>query len=141
MSETTKHVATLAAVLMAECHEGASATTKARPGAKVYHPEIVAADALALIRIGKGCARWAVKACNGIKRYEGGRWSETWRDSDEKAKDKADARALKKLQDIASRYGAAVKLGGDPRGYVVKLILASGRHNTWGGASDGWGVA
>lgn len=33
-----------------------------------------------------------------------------------------------------------VNFGGDPRGYTVKLILPSGRYNTWGGAEDGWGV-
>lgn len=33
-----------------------------------------------------------------------------------------------------------VKFGGDPRGYTVKLIMASGKSNTWGGAEDGYGV-
>lgn len=153
MSDKAKHLATLAALLMSECHEGASATTKARVGAKVYHPETVAADALALIRIGRGVSRWAVRACNGEGHqiysevwgsdgsHRPGRWEWRWNETDDAAKDKADARALAKLQAIADRYGATVKLGSDPRGYVVKLILASGRHNTWGGASDGWGVA
>lgn len=36
--------------------------------------------------------------------------------------------------------GFRAKLNGDPRGYTVKLILPSGRYNTWGGAEDGWGV-
>lgn len=31
-------------------------------------------------------------------------------------------------------------LGGDPRGYAVKLHLRSGEYNTWGGASEGYGV-
>ena len=34
-----------------------------------------------------------------------------------------------------------VKFDGDPRGYVVKLMLASGHYNTWGGTEEGWGIA
>ena len=152
MSDKTKQAATLAAVLMAE-----AADIRSRYSAKAwdirvaagetpsFRPETVAADALALIKIGAGVARWAVKACNGEGTWKpyasggGGGWH--WGEEHDTAKDKADARALAKLQAIADRYGAKVKLGGDPRGYVVKLILASGRHNTWGGAPDGWGVA
>lgn len=146
MSDKAKHLATLAAVLMAEAWDG---HCPAYQGTDKYapkpHAESVAADALALIRVGRGVARWAVRACNGEGHWHydeptrrgGWRWDET----DDKAKDKADDRARAKLQAIADRYGATVKLGGDPRGYVVKLILASGRHNTWGGAADGWGVA
>ncbi|MFC5392647.1 hypothetical protein [Bosea vestrisii] len=164
MTSKTKHAATLAALLMSESAD--VAVTKAalikRTGdgydgkdteaaiaaalkAQTLHPEVAAADALALIRIGAGVARWAVRACNGEGRervhYGNGQWGNKWDDADTAAHDKADERALAKLQAIADRYGATVKIGGDPRGYVVKLILASGRHNTWGGASDGWGVA
>lgn len=146
MSEKTKHAATLAAVLMAEAWGGHcpayQGTDKFAPRPR---PETVAADALALIKIGAGVARWAVKACNGEGTWKpyasGGGSGWHWGDENDAAKEKADARALAKLQAIADRYGAKVKLGGDPRGYVVKLILASGRHNTWGGAADGWGVA
>jgi hypothetical protein len=35
----------------------------------------------------------------------------------------------------------SVKLEGDPRGYVVKLILPSGRYNTLGGQEEGFGIA
>lgn len=154
MSDKAKHLAILAALLMDEA--ATKAETEAAKSlaqfayAESPHPETVATDALALIRIGRGVARWAVRACNGeghlvwgFRHGESTRsapgWA--WDESDDAAKDKADARALAKLQAIADRYGATVKLGGDPRGYVVKLILASGRHNTWGGASEGWGVA
>lgn len=157
MTSKTKHVATLAAVLMGESairmHDPEIRDGAALLGAMAA-ATTVAADALALLRIGAGVARWAVRACNGeghqimvasVPResggYSPGRWEWRWTDKDDAAKEKADASALAKLQAIADRYGATVKLGGDPRGYVVKLILASGRHNTWGGASDGWGVA
>lgn len=145
MKDKTKHAATLAALLMSETGN-VKAIRHARKQGRVYpwHPEVVAADALALIKIGRGVARWAVRACNGEGRervqYPGGQWGNKWDEADDAAKDKANDRARVKLQAIADRYGAKVKLGGDPRGYVVKLILASGRHNTWGGAADGWGV-
>lgn len=161
----TQHAATLAAVLMSELSAPAVAAAlkiralpqgagyvgidvtdakNAAASAKLSHPETVAADALALIRIGKGVARWAVRACNGEgERYwqDGKRLAWRWDDTHDAAHAKADAKALAKLQAIADRYGATVKLGGDPRGYVVKLHLANGRHNTWGGAESGWGVA
>lgn len=40
----------------------------------------------------------------------------------------------------AKRYRLSLDLGGDPRGYTVKVKLPSGRYNTWGGKEDGWGV-
>jgi hypothetical protein len=42
---------------------------------------------------------------------------------------------------IADRLpGTKLILGGDPRGYTVKLILPTGAYNTMGGKDDGWGV-
>ena len=35
----------------------------------------------------------------------------------------------------------SVLFTGDTRGYTVRLMLESGRFNTWGGAESGWGVA
>jgi len=103
-------------------------------------PHIAARDALALLRIGAAVSRWAVKACNGIERYQGnGIWCGTWTEADEAAKERADAKALAKSQEIADRYGATVKLGGDPRGCVTRLHLASKRTNSF--AADGWAVA
>ena len=46
----------------------------------------------------------------------------------------------KQIADLTKAHGLHVTFGGDPRGYTVKLILPSGRYNTWGGAEDGWGV-
>lgn len=40
----------------------------------------------------------------------------------------------------AAAHGATVKFNGDPRGYVVKLGLPSGRYNTWGGKGEGYGI-
>lgn len=145
-----QRAAELAAVLSADMHEGHSATTMARVGAQLHPPHVVAEDAIALLRIGASVSRWAVRACNGeghretvatydkFGAYAGDRWSWAWDDADTAAMDKADARALKRASEIAARYGATVEIGGDPRGYVLRLHLASGRKNGWG---EGWGVA
>lgn len=129
----THDAATLAALLSAEAHD-----TNADREAPA--PHIVAEDALALMRIGATVKRWAVRACNGEGRYlpnATGRFGWVWDETDNAAKDKADARNLKKATEIAARYGATVEIGGDPRGYTLRLHLASGRKNSWG---EGWGV-
>lgn len=141
-----QHVAELAALLLDETHycQSDAAFREAyfrRTGERyaTVAPHVAAREALALIRIGAGVSRWAVKACNGIVRYHGnGISSGTWYESDEAAKDKADARALAKAQAIADRYGATVAIGGDPRGYVLRLRLASRARLS---GDDGWGVA
>jgi hypothetical protein len=54
--------------------------------------------------------------------------------------DKTWERLEAKIRAICEEIGCGVKLGGDPRGYTVKVIVPSGRYNTWGGAEEGWGV-
>lgn len=152
MTSKLEHSATLAATLTDESHfcQSDSAfreTYFQRTGERYASaaPHIAARDALALIKIGAGVARWAVRECNGeghrvnipASGYQ--RWSWEWGSDDDAAKDKADARALAKASEIAARYGATVKIGGDPRGYVMRLQLATKRSNTF--SDDGWGVA
>ncbi len=49
--------------------------------------------------------------------------------------------SCERLARYANRLGVTLTLGGDPRGYTVKLMTPkSGKYNTWGGAEDGWGV-
>lgn len=45
-----------------------------------------------------------------------------------------------KIESLAKVAGFKAITRGDPRGYVVKLLLKSGRYNTWGGAEHGFGV-
>ena len=45
-----------------------------------------------------------------------------------------------RLRDLAAELGVRMDLGGDPRGYTVKIHLPSGASNTWGGRECGWGV-
>ena len=57
------------------------------------------------------------------------------------AKDRvARARTEARLKDLCRHYGFGLNLGGDPRGFAVKLILPTGRYNTWGGKEEGYGV-
>lgn len=49
---------------------------------------------------------------------------------------KREKRLIQVLRDF---YGDALDVNGDPRGYVVKIKLPSGRYNNWGG--EAWGVA
>lgn len=44
------------------------------------------------------------------------------------------------IERLCKQYGLECRLQGDPRGYTVKVILPSGRYNTWGGEPYGWGV-
>lgn len=128
--------ALLAALLSAERTTAIASATGdigSREATRGLAPHIIADDAFALLRIGASVKRWAERACNGQGRYA---WM--WDETDDAAKDRADARALAKASEIAARYGATVTIGGDPRGYVLRLNLASGRKNGWG---EGWGVA
>ena len=44
------------------------------------------------------------------------------------------------LDEYQMKSCAGFKVGGDPRGYTLKMILPSGKYNTFGGKEDGWGV-
>ena len=46
------------------------------------------------------------------------------------------------LKNIAKRHGLELraKVGGDPRGFCLKLILPDGTYNTLGGVEDGYGI-
>ena len=49
-------------------------------------------------------------------------------------------RCALRIKDICAPFKLPVTLGGDPRGYCVKVKLPDGSHNTWGGSEDGIGV-
>ncbi len=133
MTSKIEHAATLAAILMEETW----AWVKAPPPP----PHVAARDALALIKIGNSVAGRALRYCNGEgEQYwqDGLRWAWRWTEAHDALKEKADARDHAKATEIAKRYGATVTIGGDPRGFTMRLMLASGRKN---GMGDGWGIA
>jgi len=84
----------------------------------------------AIVRASKTRERWAVKACNGIARYDVGarRQLATWTDADEAAKDRSDEKTEASIKAALSQlYGAdwsdhiVLELQGDPRGAMVQL--------------------
>jgi hypothetical protein len=147
----TEHAATLAARLMEESHwnQSDAAFREAyfqRTGDRyaTVPAHVAARDALALIRIGKGVARRAFDECNGVLRYDEKSRSmqRFWTEADGERRERLDGKAKQKAETILARYGATVKLGGDPRGYVMRLHFRSdnlpGRDVI---RDDGWGVA
>lgn len=53
-----------------------------------------------------------------------------------------EATAERRIKEVCAKYPAAilsVQIDGDPRGFPVKLQLAGGKFNTWGGAETGFG--
>lgn len=104
-------------------------------------PYRAARDAAELIRLGNRAARIAVNVCNGIPRYDpaAGQVLASWTESDDAKAEKARGRIKARAAEILADYGATVEsVAGDPRGYCLKLRLASGRSNSMG--SGIWGV-
>ena len=54
--------------------------------------------------------------------------------------EKLDAIVDQKVRDIAEKLQTTIKIGGDPRGYALKIMLPSKMYNTWGGPEDGYGI-
>jgi hypothetical protein len=110
----------LAAVLTEE-----SSTTGAH--ARNSNSHIVARHVVEIMRIALRMENLALRQCNG-----------PWNDGDDERAERARAKALARLKAIGADYGIkSAHVYGDPRGFVVRLDLASGRKNGWG---DGWGV-
>lgn len=128
-----ENLATLAAVLMLE------ATTTINPctGAPVCAaPHVAARDAVTLTRLAREMATAAVRQCNGEGTWQDGRWQ--WGEEDDNRLEAKKDRIRRRVLEIGAKYGIkGVTLGGDPRGWVLRLHLKSGKTN---GMGDGWGV-
>lgn len=85
----------------------------------------VVRDAKRFRKIARRLEALAVAACNR---------NLTDKEQAQRAALVADAEAL------AAVYDATAITGGDPRGFSLKLVLPSGRCNTWGGPAEGYGV-
>ena len=88
-------------------------------------PHVVLGFARAIMRRANSVQRHAEAQCNG--------------DTTE-AQNRRAASAEAQIVECCQALGCTVKFGGDPRGYCVRLILPSGKGNTWGGDAEGWGV-
>jgi hypothetical protein len=51
-----------------------------------------------------------------------------------------DDRCQLRIEAACTPWGIKPTFNGDPRGNVVKLLLPSGRWNSWGGKEDGYCV-
>ena len=86
--------------------------------------------------------RLAEESCNGhpaqgsptMPAAQLGKLQEKW----DARIEREEARIEKLLTAAASELGLVADFGGDPRGYTVKLMLPSGRSNSFGG--EGYGV-
>ena len=88
-------------------------------------PQELTGRACVFRRLARSLERLAVKECNaGLSEREKLRQTATTHTAEE----------------MARLIGANAIVGGDPRGYCLKLDLPTGRYNTWGGAEEGWGV-
>lgn len=87
-------------------------------------PAQIAADILALHRLGKRATTRALRACNDSSYQRFSRDGELLR---------------AKVSPLAKQYRASAEITGDPRGYCLKLT-GLGIWNTWGGEETGYGV-
>jgi hypothetical protein len=117
--EDRQEYAAFIALLARKADQGISARSVAR-----------AADDLC--RLSRRHARLAEKTCNVAM-------GDAEQDAHQRAEDKTEERMNTALSCL-NIEGAALKFGGDPRGFTVKLLLPSGEYNTWGGAEEGYGV-
>lgn len=105
-------------------------------------------DARAFLRMATTADRLAVAQCNGDWPADNGeRQIKTcpdceigWAPSSFRAGVCPDCRLTARIEARAEACNIKVLVNGDPRGFVVKLILPSGSYNSWGGPEHGWGV-
>jgi hypothetical protein len=92
--------------------------------------ERIASDAMKLQTLGRRADSASVALCNG------------WIDQD---KHERKAASIRKSADaILTFYSLRAKVGGDPRGYCLKIVAQPDcppfAFNTWGGQESGYGV-
>jgi len=99
--------------------------------------------ARALLRHARTHGNLAVEECNGPGDYVNHvPYPEAGKIYDDHAASvaKRQERVEKRIKEICAEFNLPVTLGGDPRGYTVKVKLPSGAYNTWGGSEEGYGV-
>lgn len=83
----------------------------------------------------------AERQCNGYPVFENGRFMLGWDPVAAKKDEDREAKIEQELAALGNKYGLTFDTSGDPRGYVVKMKTPkTGKYNTWGGASEGWGI-
>jgi hypothetical protein len=59
---------------------------------------------------------------------------EAWQARDQQR----ETRTIKKVNELAAKYGITARINGDPRGGAIRLVLPDGRSNGWD--NDTWGI-
>ena len=112
-----ERAATLGAILTDQlCH---------KDGKRILFPQQIASGAVELLGLADRLQRYAETGCN----YQLTPAQET-----------RIANLEKRVKAICGGWGVGVKFNGDPRGYVVRLMLPDESYNTWGGKDEGWGI-
>lgn len=90
--------------------------------------EAIADDCQRLMKLARALEREAANLCN-IPDYQ-------------QRYDRNHHRLCGKVREVIDGLGSSFnfKTSGDPRGYGLKLMLPSGRYNTFGGPEEGYGV-
>jgi hypothetical protein len=96
-----------------------------KDGKRLLFPPQIAAGAVELLRLADRLQRYAEAACNYQLTIN---------------QEHRVGRLEKRVREICQGWGIGVKFNGDPRGYVVRLMLPNGSYNTWGGKAEGWGI-
>ena len=91
-----------------------------------WSPHYVVSMATEITLLARVLERLAVQECNGPELTP--------------RQCRAQERTINDLRESLSPHGLQVRVGGDPRGYAVKILLPTGRYNTLGGAEEGWGA-
>jgi hypothetical protein len=97
-----------------------------REGRNVPENEIIS-DLVTLRKYESVLSAISLHACNGYASS-----------LTETREDKKYQRVKKEVEEIAAKYGFAVRFNGDPRGGAIRFILPSGVSNNWDGET--WGI-
>ena len=124
VNERMQAAAELAAILLDEARAQEAKTPVETP----WPTHWAARDALTLMAISRRMENLSIRQCNyGFD------------DADAARAERARDKAAKQIADIGKPYGfKGCSVCGDPRGFVVRVELASGHKNGWG---DGYGIA
>lgn len=112
--KTRKQIAELAAILATRIHR---------------KPHRIAEDVMLLSRMGAAAETIAVRLCNG--------------DINQDQFEKRKGSIAKRLKEVEETYSVRFGIGGDPRGYVLKMYSQNDKPifgNTLGGDEEGYGI-
>ena len=89
---------------------------------------------------GVDLARLILRNASTMQRLAERRCSVEMSEAQAKREEAQDAACQARIAKACEPWGIKPNFNGDPRGACVKLILPSGRYNSWGGAEDGFCV-